>query len=258
MLKHFKLEFDKLDNSTNLNKKIKKMNVQSNTYTFIYAVVMVIIVAVGLSLTSISLKDRQQANIEKEKKQSILKSIGIECTRDEAVDLYQQYVKNVYAIDYQGQILDGVDAFSLDLAAEQAKTDTTQRQYPVYECDNNGELLYVFPVRGKGLWGPIWGFVALKNDFNTVYGVTFDHKSETPGLGAEITTTDFQDQFVGKQIFNDLNEFVSILVKKPAQYNPDDIHEVQGLSGATLTSNGLQKMLKNSLKPYEKFFLSHQ
>ncbi|MBN2663512.1 MAG: NADH:ubiquinone reductase (Na(+)-transporting) subunit C [Bacteroidales bacterium] len=234
------------------------MNVQSNTYTFIYAVVMVIIVAVGLSLTSISLKNRQQSNIEKEKKQSILKSIGIECTRDQAVDLFSTYVKNVYAIDYQGQKIDGVDAFSLDLAVEQAKSDETQRYYPVFECENNGTKLNVFPVRGKGLWGPIWGFVALEGDFNTVYGVTFDHKSETPGLGAEITTADFQAQFVGKQIFNDLNEFVSILVKKPAQYNPNDLHEVQGFSGSTLTCNGLQDMLENSLKPYEKFFLSHQ
>lgn len=232
------------------------MNVQSNTYTFIYAIVMVVVVAVGLSITSISLKDMQQANVEKEKKQSILKSIGVECTRDEAVDLYDTYVKDMYAIDFQGQKVDGVDAFFVDLAVEQAKKDTTQRYYPVFECENNGQKLFVFPLRGKGLWGPIWGYVALEGDFNTVFGVTFDHKSETPGLGAEIATSDYQAQFKGKQIFTDVNDFVSIMVRKPAVYDENDKHSVQGLSGSTLTCNGLQDMLYNSLKPYEKFFLA--
>ena len=219
---------------------------------------MVVVVAVGLSVTSISLKDLQQANIEKEQKQSILTSIGIECTRDEAVDLYSEYVKDAYVIDYQGQRNDNVDAFFVDLAVEQAKDDETQRYYPVFECENNGTKLYVFPVRGKGLWGPIWGFVALEEDYNTVFGVTFDHKGETPGLGAEISTAEFQVQFKGKQIFNDLNEFVSIMIRKPAKYDANDTHQVQGLSGSTLTCNGLELMLEESLKPYETFFLAQQ
>ncbi len=234
------------------------MNVQSNTYTFIYASALVILVAVGLSLTSISLKSMQEANIQKEKKQSILKTIGVECSRDEAGKLYDEYVKDAYVIDYHGDKISGVDAFNVSLEEEMAKDDTLSRYYPVYECVNDNEKLYVFPVRGKGLWGPIWGYVALKDDFNTVFGVSFDHKSETPGLGAEITTSDFQNQFEGKKIFNDLDEFVSILVKKPAQYNPDDEHEVQGLSGATLTSVGLQNMLKASLKPYVNFFKANK
>jgi len=234
------------------------MNVQSNTYTFIYASVMVIIVALALSFTSISLKNRQLENIEKEKKQSILSSIGVDCSRDEAVELYKKYVVDVYALDYKGNRIDSADAFNIDLQVEQAKEDTTQRQYPVFECDKDGQKLYVFPVRGKGLWGPIWGFIALEGDFNTIFGTTFDHKSETPGLGAEITTKEFQSQFIGKEIFNDMDQFVSILVKKPAQFDSKDKHQVEGLTGATLTSNGLQDMLKNSLAPYKSFFLSHK
>ncbi|MBN2894114.1 MAG: NADH:ubiquinone reductase (Na(+)-transporting) subunit C [Bacteroidales bacterium] len=232
------------------------MNVQSNLYTFIYATVLVIVVALGLAFTSISLKEKQEANIEKEKKQNILASIGVECTRDEAVTLYKEYVKDVYAIDFNGEKVEG-DAFIIDLNVEQAKAPE-ERQYPVYECEKDGEKIYVFPVRGKGLWGPIWGYVALKEDFNTIYGVTFDHKGETPGLGAEITTKEFQSQFLGKKIFDDTGAFVSILVKKAGKADPEGEHEVDGLSGSTLTCKGLEAMLYDSLIAYENFFKSHK
>ncbi len=219
---------------------------------------MVIVVAVGLSITSISLKDRQQTNMEKEKKQSILSSIGVECSRDKAVEIYDDYVKKEFAINNKGEeIISGKEAFNIKLKEEYAKEDSSEMKFPVYKCENQGQKLYVFPVRGKGLWGPIWGYVALKNDFNTIFGVTFDHKSETPGLGAEITTTEFQKQFIGKKLFDDTKKFVSVLVKKPGKTNLDSPHEVDGLSGSTLTSNGLEDMLYNSLKPYEKFFKSH-
>lgn len=233
------------------------MNVQSNLYTFIYATVLVVVVALGLAFTSISLKEKQDTNIELEKKQSILASIGIDCSRDEAVDLYDKYVKDVFALDFDGNRIDGVDAFEISLHTENYKP-IEERQFPVYECEIEGQKLYVFPVRGKGLWGPIWGYVALEDDFNTVFGATFDHKGETPGLGAEISTKDFQTQFKGKKIFNDVNEFVSILVMKPGKRDLDSENQVDGLSGATLTSVGLQKMLYDSLIGYEKYFLSNQ
>jgi len=229
------------------------MNVQSNLYTFVYASVLVIVVALGLSITSLSLKDRQEKNIELEKKQNILASIGIDCTRDESVKIYEQYIKDVYAIDYNGNKLKDVDAFKTDLVVEQAKP-VEKRQYPIYEAQKDGQKIYIFPVRGKGLWGPIWGFVALKNDFNTVYGVTFNHKSETPGLGAEITTKKFQSEFLGKQIFDKNHEFISVIVKKFGKADPNSSNQVDGLSGATLTSNGVSNMLYNSLKAYENFF----
>ncbi len=233
------------------------MNVQSNTYTFIYATVLVIVVALGLAFTSISLKDKQNANIEKEKKQSILASIGITCSRDEAVELYKKYIKEIYAIDIDGNKIEGINAFYVDLSEEYAKPKE-KRNYPVYECDIEGQKIYVFPVYGKGLWGPIWGYVALKDDFNTIYGVTFDHKSETPGLGAEITTDEFQDRFIGKTIFDDTQKFVSILVLKPGKGDPNEPHNVDGFSGATLTCKGLQAMLYDSLIAYENFFKSKQ
>ena len=229
------------------------MNVQSNTYTFIYASVLVIVVALGLALTSISLKDRQQRNIELEKKQNILASFGIQGTRDEAEKLYDQYIKEAFAVNYEGEKLDNIDAFNVSLEEEQRKP-VEERIYPVYEAEKDGKTIYIFPVRGKGLWGPIWGYVALEDDFNTIYGVTFDHKSETPGLGAEITTDAFKSQFVGKKLFDDAHKFTSVVVMKHGKADPNDPHQVDGLSGATLTSKGLSDMLYNSLKAYENFF----
>ena len=232
------------------------MNVQSNLYTFVYASILVIVVALGLAVTSISLKSRQERNIELEKKQNILASFGVNCSRDQSVALYKKYIKKVYAINYKGDKLKNVDAFNVDLAVEQAKAKT-KREYPVYEAQKGGQKIYIFPVRGKGLWGPIWGFVALKDDFNTIYGVTFDDKSETPGLGAEITTHVFQSEFLGKKIFDKNHKFISVIVKKFGKANPQSPHEVDGLSGATLTSKGLSNMLYNSLKAYENFFKNH-
>ncbi len=229
------------------------MNVQSNTYTFIYAAVMVIIVALGLAFTSISLKDKQERNVELEKKQNILASFGINCTRDQSEELYDKYITDAFAIDYQGNKIEGADAFNIKLEEEQTKP-VEERQYPIYQANKDGQDIYIFPVRGKGLWGPIWGYVALKDDFNTIYGVIFDHKSETPGLGAEITTEDFRSQFVGKQIFDENHSFTSVLVLKHGKADPENPHQVDGLSGATLTSKGLSDMLYNSLKAYENYF----
>ena len=231
------------------------MNVQSNLYTFIYSTILVVVVALGLACTSISLKDRQDANIELEKKQNILSSIGIECSRDEAVNLFEENVINIFVLDYEGNIIEGIDGFKLDLKKEYDKS-VEDRKLPVYECEKDGQKLFVFPLRGQGLWGPIWGYIALEEDFNTIFGATFDHKGETPGLGAEINTTEFQARFKGKRIFNDMNELVSILIKKPGKRDLDSPHQVDGLSGSTLTCNGLEKMLEKSLNGYKNYFLS--
>jgi len=126
-----------------------------------------------------------------------------------------------------------------------------QRELPVYICNKDNKEFYVLPLRGKGLWGPIWGYVSFKTDFNTVYGVTFDHKSETPGLGAEINTKDFQEQFKNKQIFKNQN-FVSIQVIK-GKALPGDKYSVDAISGGTITSKGLQSMLFDCLSSYKTF-----
>lgn len=233
------------------------MNVQSNSYTVIYAAVLVIIVALGLSYTSVSLKDKQQLNRDQEKKQMILKAIGIHCTREEAVELFPKYVYSIEVLDYEGKHLKNSDGFKIDLKQEYSKPQK-DRLYPAYRTKVDNKEICVFPVYGKGLWGPIWGYVALEDDYNTIFNVVFDHQSETPGLGAEITTDQFQKQFVGKKIFDQMNNFVSILVNKPGKGDPTNPHQVDGISGSTLTSKGLEDMLKNSLQPYVHCFTEMQ
>lgn len=228
------------------------MDKQGNTYTFLYASVMVIVVASLLAFVSQTLKPLQTKNEEVAKKIDILKSVQIESTAQDAEAKYDKYVgQGAYVLNIEGIKTDG-DAFSVDLAKE-LKKDASDRAYPIYECRlDNGELKYIIPVRGKGLWGPIWGYVALNEDKNTIFGATFGHKGETPGLGAEIDKEKFQKPFQGKTIFNDSGRLVSIQVMKAGQGKGTN-HEVDAISGGTITSKGLEDMLKDCLDGYEKF-----
>lgn len=146
----------------------------------------------------------------------------------------------------------------VDLSAVETeiKELLAERALPVYVCNKDADTLYVLPVRGKGLWGPIWGYVALESNFNTVYGAVFDHKSETPGLGAEINTDWFEGNFPGKQIFEN-GEFVSLEVAKGGN-TQDNIHAVDAISGGTITSKGVQAMLLDCLSGYLDFFEKHK
>jgi Na+-transporting NADH:ubiquinone oxidoreductase subunit C len=228
------------------------MNRNGNTYTFIYASVMVIIVAAILSFTAITLKPLQDRNVEVEKKQNILAAINIETSAEEAEDLYAETITDSYTLNSKGEKTDG-NAFIIDLKKQQAKP-IEERQLPIFEADLGDKgTKYVIPLRGSGLWGPIWGYVSLNNDFNTIYGAIFDHQGETPGLGAEITTDAFQEVFKGKTIFNEDGEFVSLIVAKAGQNAPEQ-HKVDAISGGTITSKGLQDMLYNDLSAYLEFF----
>lgn len=235
---------------------------QSNTYIFIYASAMVILVAAILSFTAIQLKDRQTKNIEVEKKLDILKSVNLEGDYKKADDkneyvatLYDKYITDGYVINTTGNRKDGVNAFDVNLKKELAKS-LEDRNLPIFVCTHdNGEKNFIIPVRGKGLWGPIWGYVALEKDYNTIFGAVFAHKSETPGLGAEIDTRWFQAQFIGKKLFDSKNKFVSIEVVKGTT-DPNDLHGVDGISGGTITSKGLEDMLQDCLSSYESYFKS--
>ena len=228
-----------------------KINVQSNLYTFIYASVMVILVALALSLAFIKLKPLQDANMQKEKQQAILASIGLKCEREQAPELFKQYIKQSFVINISGNKIPGLDPLKISLE-EQYHKPLKQRQLPVFIAEYQGQKIYVFPVYGKGLWGPIWGYVALDKDLNTIHGVIFDHKGETPGLGAEIAQPWFQKQFIGKKIFDQNGNFVSIAVVKGGAPK-NDTHAVDAISGGTLTSKGLQAMLHDFLGGYVNF-----
>ena len=147
--------------------------------------------------------------------------------------------------------MDGIDAFTVDLKKENVKA-AEERTLPVYVCtQESGNKNFIFPVLGKGLWGPIWGYVALNDDFVSIAGVVFDHKGETPGLGAEINTDQFQDQFKNKKIFDTSGSFTSILVNKAGI--PETDNSVDAISGGTITSKGLEAMLFDCLSVYESF-----
>lgn len=221
------------------------MDVNSNKYTYLFALVMVVVVALLLSGASISLKDRQDANVRQEKQQDILKSIGIMVERSEAPAEFDKFITEQVVVQNGQAVESETGAFEIDMAAAVSKP-VAERQVPLYVASKNDTTFYIVPLRGKGLWGPIWGYVSLLSDGSTVYGTTFGHKGETPGLGAEITTDRFQEQFSGKQIM-DGNNFVSVEVVKTGANNE---HEVDGISGGTITSVGVGNMLKDCLTPY--------
>jgi Na+-transporting NADH:ubiquinone oxidoreductase subunit C len=224
------------------------MNVNSNTYTIGFACVMVILVAAILASTSIQLTPLQDRNIELEKKQNILQSVGVYLDRDASEASYSKFIKEELVLDINGNILEG-SAFNIDLGDE-LKKDINDQKFPLYiSMLEDSSKCFIIPLRGKGLWGPIWGYLALKDDINTVYGAVFAHKSETPGLGAEINQGFFQEPFRDKKIFNENNEFVSIKVIKGGA--PEgSIHGVDGISGGTITSDGVTDMLKERVGRY--------
>ena len=225
------------------------MNVNNNGYTFLFSSIMVIVVALLLSVSATSLKPFQDRNIELEKKQNLLKSIGIKVSREDAEKEYPNYIKEELVVNSIGEIQSGLSAFNIDLSKE-IKKNIKEQNLPIYIADVEGDTKYIVPLRGKGLWGPIWGFISLKDDLNVVNGAIFDHKAETPGLGAEINTEEFQSQFVDKMIFKD-SEFASILVTK---YKASGDYEVDGISGGTITSDGVQDMLFERLEKYLPYF----
>ncbi len=213
-----------------------------------FAGVMVVIVAALLSFAATSLKPFQDANIKREKMQNILSSIGVDVEASEAEEAYKQYIKEELVIS-NNQLKDGVVAFDVDLSRE-IKKSPAERDAPLYVADKDGETYYIIPMRGKGLWGPIWGYIALKGDVNTVSGAIFDHKGETPGLGAEIATPFFMDQFVDKKILDESGEFASIQVMKG---NASGDYQVDGISGGTITSVGVQDMIDDCMRSYIEF-----
>ncbi|MDR3094003.1 MAG: NADH:ubiquinone reductase (Na(+)-transporting) subunit C [Bacteroidales bacterium] len=228
----------------------------SNLYIFCFSSALVLLVAVALSFTSLTLSDKQKANIETERKQNILLTLGIASAASDAEAKYGQYIRQGVVIKTDGSVVDGEQPEKLDLKKENLKSPE-ERLLPLYLAEKDGKTFVVIPVRGAGLWGPIWGNVALADDLNTVYGTTFDHQGETPGLGAEIATGEFQKQFQQKKIFDDAHHFVSIAVEKSGSYTANN-HTVDAISGGTLTSKGLEDMLRNSLEPYQTYFSQHK
>ncbi len=233
---------------------------QNNTYIFLYSSAMVVIVAAILSVVATVLRPYQELNIEIAKKLDILRSVEKAEQAQEMRDRnayveeeYARYIVDSYVIDHLGERRDDIDAFGVNVREEMRKP-LEERNLPVFVAqDDDGSEYYIFPVHGRGLWGPVYGYVALEGDLNTIFGVIFDHDSETPGLGAEINTARFENQFKGKKLFDETGEFVSISIIKPGAVPPGD-HNVDGISGGTITSQGVEEMLYDVLGSYRTYF----
>lgn len=234
------------------------MDKNSNAYTFIFAIIMVTVIAGILAFTATSLKPLQDKNVKAEKMQKILSTIGVEVSRDEADVSFNKYIKQQLSLKADGTVDADSDAFVLSLKKEVKKDDNEQR-FPLYVAEKDGKTFYVVPLYGAGLWDAIWGYVALDADKNTIIGANFDHKGETPGLGAEITTDWFQAQFAGKSLLKDVNagftadNFVSVKAIKGGA-KPGDAHGVDAISGGTITSDGVSDMVKERLARYLPYF----
>lgn len=208
----------------------KKLNTNNNVYIIIYSIVLVVIVAFCLAFVYTSLKDKQDANVKLDVKKQVLASLDVREFADDA-DAEAKYADIVIATDT-------VDAESKSV---------------LYTCKLNGEQKYILSVKGMGLWGPIWGYVALNADKETVYGAYFNHEGETAGLGGEIKDSKaWQDLFKGKKAVKDGN--IVLAVKKATDIKADEKEStVDAVTGATLTSNGVDEMLKISLAKYKEF-----
>lgn len=235
----------------------------TNGYIFRYAAIMVIIAAAVLSTAAVLLKPYQERNMAIEKMGGILASAQIEGVETEnTIELFNKYVVEEVVIDQDGNIVesfkDGAKedgkAFKINMKTQLYKKKKGENfELPIYIIEKDGVKTYVFPLRGAGLWGPIWGNMALAEDLNTVKGVTFYHKGETPGLGAEITTKSFTSQFEGKTIFDKSGTFKSITVKKGGvKTMPTDnqIHGVDAISGGTITCDAVTEMINNVFDGY--------
>ena len=226
----------------------------SNSYTFGFAILMVIVVGSLLAVASQGLKTRQEKNATDKKMMSILSAINIDATRENAQEMYNKYV-----ID--SKIISGKDlnaeAFNVDIKKEfrDKNISVSDRNYPLYICKKDSDKYYIIPVVGTGLWGPIWGFFALESDFKTIYGANFDHKSETPGLGAEIKYASYSDQYTGETISDTTGSFQPIIVVKDGSGSGIN-SKVDGITGGTITSKGVEEMTTRTLEVYVNYFKS--
>ena len=240
---------------------------QSNTYVIVYSAVLTVILGLLLSGSAQILGPKQKEAIALDKKKQILgavisaEEIGA-MTPAQVNEFYNSHISST-VVDINGKEVTegGVTAEQVEIAKDYKKP-ADQRAYPVfiYHADGNPSDVksYILPLYGAGLWDAIWGYVALETDMNTVGGITLAHAGETPGLGARITEGDVQARYVGKKIFDESGELVAVqMMKGEGKDYSSDLHKVDGMSGATITANGVNNMLKAYLGNYEAYIKAH-
>ena len=233
------------------------MKTNSNSYTIIYSAVIVVIVPFLLAFVFQGLKPQQDANVALDKKKQILNALNIRDLSNEVADkTYKEVVEADEIIDAQGRVLNAGKSGGEQAGFKLESKDYKAGRLALYVCKVNGQRKYVIPVYGMGLWGPISGYIALNEDKATVYGVYFNHESETAGLGAEIKdNAAWQAKFQGKKLFaGDNDKAIALGVEKKVD---DPATQVDAVTGATLTSNGVRDMLHEGLSKYLVFLNEH-
>jgi Na+-transporting NADH:ubiquinone oxidoreductase subunit C len=255
------------------------INKNSNMYTIIYTVVMVVIVGALLAFLATSLKGRQDDNVRNDQKFSIMKAFGAANDKSDKVKTINLFKENVTIgevnvvkvddevtatanwLDRESATYDKDEDKIFTILGDRKKLDKLDNNFPIFKYVNaKGENLYVLPMTGSGLWDDIWGYVAINEELK-ISGIVMDHKGETPGLGAEIATKKVQDKFIDKVLFEDDENGNPILAVKmvkglSANEAKKDPSNVDAITGGTKTCDGVNNMLKASIKKYEKFLLS--
>ena len=244
------------------------LNTEKNTYTLLFAVGLVVIVGTLLAAIDSSLKDKIRINKILEKQQNILYAIGINenegnsvnfIAADKAEKEFNKYItKQIYI---QGnQVIEDDKAYLIDVKKQKAlaKDPSHKRKLPLFIAEKDGRNLYVAPIRGKGLWDAIWAYVSVDEDM-IIRGIYFDHKAETPGLGANIKQRFFMDDFIGESLLDIQGNFKGVTVSKtnldPKNEDKYD-NEVDAIAGSTITGDGVTAMIRSDLSFYPPYFNS--
>ncbi len=241
---------------------------RSNTYVLIFTAIMTVVIGGILSFTSQVLAPAQKKSVELDTKQSILSAVMQLEKGDDALAIYSSRIKSM-VVDIDGNLIEknkkGTPIVAEDVnILKNYKKEANKREYPVYQYMNKNDSTnieaYILPLYGAGLWNAIYGYVALEKDLNTIKGVSFGHVQETPGLGARIATLEIQDRYKGKTIFDENGNLISVTMLKGEKKNPSlfGTHEVDGMSGSTLTAKGLNAMVKDYLGCYQSFIKKNQ
>lgn len=244
------------------------INTEKNTYTLLFAVGLVVVVGTLLAAIDSSLKDKIRINKILEKQQNILYAIGINenegnsvnfIAADKAEEEFNKYVtKQIYI---QGdEVIEDDKAYLIDVKKQKAlaKDPSYMRKLPLFIAEKDGRNLYVAPIRGKGLWDAIWAYVSVDEDM-VIRGIYFDHKAETPGLGANIKQRFFMDDFIGESLLDSQGNFKGVTVSKtnldPKNEDKYD-NEVDAIAGSTITGDGVTAMIRSDLSLYQPYFNS--
>lgn len=236
-------------------------NKESNGFTFGFSIALVVVVGVVLSLISMGLQPQKDQNAKVKKQMEILSAFldlnkeGI--NRKNTAQEFEKYVnlENAVVLDINGNVKEGVEAFDVNIQAEykDKKLQDKDKNFPLFVAEKDGKKLYVIPVIGKGLWGPIWGNICLDEDMSTIKGASFGHKGETPGLGAEIAQPFFIDRWIGEKISDEEGNFLKFEIVKDGSGNAE-AQKVDGITGGTITSKGVEEMANRCLSVYANYF----